>query len=376
VSLVLLFTLALGVQSGVDAVAAAFALTVLIGLHTFLGFLREAFPINHFLEVTVLAVAALNLTLSRGGWWADVLAALTFVAASLTLESGVLVWVIIVAAWLCGLRGVSTRGVLLVTALLAGYFLLRFVYLETGMPSLTERSSGFLLERLEPSELQKRFASAPLVFYAYNVGASLLSVLVSEPREGVFVAIRAWLQKDVHPRVYLQVLSSLGMTAMIVWAAYRWWRRGTPLDRPERIAVVAAAVLAANCVISYSYLKDDIIAFGGVFYALAAYAAVRTAVAAARSAGAVTLVAASLAMLTLASAWAVRSSGVHHVIDGHTFRVRNDWAEMPMNWRRQGRWPTAPQPLALIEQLRGDALNARVSNTYLAPEWKDRWYGD
>ena len=46
-----------------------FALTVLTGLHTFLGFLREAFPINHFLEIAVLALVALNLTLSRGGWW-------------------------------------------------------------------------------------------------------------------------------------------------------------------------------------------------------------------------------------------------------------------------------------------------------------------
>jgi len=113
--LVWLFTRALTVETGLDAAAAIFGLTVLTGLHTFLAFLREAFPINHFLEMAVFALVALNLSLSRGGWWADVLAALTFVAGALTLESGLLVWVVLAAAWIAGLRGVSTRGVVIVT---------------------------------------------------------------------------------------------------------------------------------------------------------------------------------------------------------------------------------------------------------------------
>ena len=101
---------ALPIATSTDSAAAIVALAVLVGSQTFLCFLREAYPINHFLEMAVFALLALNLTLSRGGWWIDVTAGLTFAVAALTLESGVLVWVVIAAAWLCGLRGVCGGG--------------------------------------------------------------------------------------------------------------------------------------------------------------------------------------------------------------------------------------------------------------------------
>jgi hypothetical protein len=376
IALVWLFARSLGVESGRDAAAAIVALTVLTGQHVFLPFLREAFPINHFLEIAVLALAALNLSLSRGGWWADALAAITFIIAVLTLESGMLVWVIAVTAWLCGLRGVSTRGVVVMTLLLGGYFLLRFSYLETGLPALTERGAGYFLERLEPSDIQRRFGDSPIVFYAYNVAASVSSVLFAEPRDGLFVAARAWMNNDVRPHSYLTVGSSLAMTALIVAAAIWRWRRGGPVGRAERVAAVAAVVVAANAVLSFSYVKDDIMALGGVFYALAAYAAVRTAIEYAQSGGLVRATAVSLVLLALAIPWAIRSSGVHHVVNEHAFRTRNDWATLPIKWKNEGRWPDDPRQLMLIETLRNDAISSRVPNPNLAPEWRERWYGD
>ena len=114
VALIVLFVRALPIATSTDSAAAIVALAVLVGSQTFLCFLREAYPINHFLEMAVFALLALNLTLSRGGWWIDVTAGLTFAVAALTLESGVLVSVVIAAAWLCGVRGVSTRGLILV----------------------------------------------------------------------------------------------------------------------------------------------------------------------------------------------------------------------------------------------------------------------
>ena len=161
VSLLVLFSSCLRVKDALDFAAAAFALVVLCGLHTFLGFVREAFPINHFLEIAVLCVAALRIAQSRGGWLADVGGALLLIAGALTLESGLLVWVVIAAAWLTGLRGISTRGLVLSTGVCVAYFGLRFLYLDVGVPLLAERSSGFLLERLEPEELESRFGAAP-----------------------------------------------------------------------------------------------------------------------------------------------------------------------------------------------------------------------
>ena len=88
-----LFVRALRVRTWDDFAAAIFALTVFTGLHTFRGLVREAFPVSHFLQVAVLCLLALNLARSRGGWLVDVAAAATFAVASLTLESGLLVWV-------------------------------------------------------------------------------------------------------------------------------------------------------------------------------------------------------------------------------------------------------------------------------------------
>jgi hypothetical protein len=389
VLLIWLFVRALPIESPLDAAAAAVALTVLTGLHTFLGFLREAFPINHFLEIGVLVLVALNLTLSNGGvpragsmgWLIDLLAGLTFVCAALTLESGVLIWVVIATAWILGQRGVSTRGLAFVTALLAGYFVLRFWYLDTGLPSLTERTSGVFLERLEPSEIQQRFGDRRLVFYAYNVVASFLSLLFSEPRDGLFVATRAWRGGDVHPQTYLTVLSSVAMTLTMVWAALQWWRaraggRESALGRSGRLAVIAVVILVANAALSFSYAKDDIIAVAGVFYAFAAFAAVRAALEYAEVGGLVRGGLVSVMLLALASAWAMRSSGVHHVMNDHAFRSRNDWAELPIRWQQEGRWPKEPQPLALIERLRDQALQAEVPNPQMMPEWRSQWYGD
>ena len=375
-TLILLFVRALPIESGVDAAAAMFALTVLTGLHTFLGFLREAFPINHFLEIAVFTLIALNLAISRGSWWADVLAGLTFVCASLTLESGVLVWVVLAAAWLCGFRGVSTRGLVVVTVLLAGYFALRFWYLDTGLPSLTERASGFLFERLEPKQLQERFGDRRLIFYGYNVAVSLLTVLFSEPRDGMFVATRAWNHGDVHPQAYLTVVSSAALTLLILFAAISRWWRGGPLGRPERLAIVALIVVLANAAVSFSYAKDDIVALGGVFYAIVTFAAIRAVIQYAPAGGPGKAVVVSAMLVALGTAWAVRSSGIHFVMNEHAFRVRNDWAELPLRWQRDGRWPKEAATRALINALRNDALGSAIPNPQLAPEWKEQWYGD
>ena len=160
---------------------------------------------------------------------------MTFVVAALTLESGVLVWVVIATAWIVGLRGVSTRGAGRSSPRCSpGTSLLRFWYLDTGS-AVARRSArpDSCSSASTPSELQQRFGDRRVVFYAYNVAASLLSVLLSEPRDGLFVAARAWRGGDVHPHAYLTVLSSLAMTMVMVWAAFTWWRRGSTL-RPER----------------------------------------------------------------------------------------------------------------------------------------------
>jgi dolichyl-phosphate beta-glucosyltransferase len=358
-----LFTRALRVRTVVDLCAAALALLVLTGLHTFRTTVQEAFPINHFLEIVVFALLALNLAQARPRMAVDAVALITFAAAALTLESGLLVWVVAATCWLVGLRGISTRGIALMTVLLGVYFFARFVMLSVGVPSLDERSSGFLFSILEPSELQARFGDRRLVLYAYNVAASALSVLFSEPQAGLFVATRSWLDGRVPPRETLAV-ASIALLRRHDWS-----------DRSDRLIVVFVAVLAANAVLSFSYVKDDIMSTAGAFYGLAAYAAVRRLVTRVPPTG----FAAALVTLTLlagGTAWGARSLGIHHVARTYAFKTRNDWASQPGLWKRNGRWPVDPESQRLIHELRNEALSMRVPNPHFEPTWVERIWGD
>jgi glycosyltransferase involved in cell wall biosynthesis len=372
----LLFTRALRVRTVADLCAAAFALTVVVGLHTFRSTVQEAFPINHFLEIAVMALVVLNLAHARPRFIVDAIALVTFVVAALTLESGLLVWVVAVAAWLLGMRGVSTRGVVAMTVLLAGYFVLRFGVLSVGTPGLIERSSGYLFNVLEPAELQRQFGDRLVVFYIYNVVSSALSVLASEPQSGVFVTTGAWLNDRLTAGLALTFLSSLMTTALIGVAAVIVLRRYRTSDPSDRLILLFAVVLAANATLSYAYTKDDIMSVSGIFYGLAAYAAIRLLIA--RVGPTQRLVAVSLTIVLLATgmAWSVRSLGIHHVARTYAFKTRNDWATQPGNWKRAGRWPSDEQSQRLITTLRNDALSMPAPNPHFEPNWMARIWGE
>jgi hypothetical protein len=372
VAAILLFTRALHVRTAVDAGAAAFALVVLIGLNTFRGTVQEAFPINHFLEIAVLCLVVLNLAQSRGGVWADIGAALTFAVAALTLESGLLVWLVAVAAWAVGWRGISMRGLALMTAILVGYGYLRFVYLATGVPSLTERSSGYLFRMLEPQEIERRFGAHPLWFYAYNVLSSMGSVLFAEPRSGVFETTNAWLNDRPLRRELLPFVTSVATTGVIAWAAARHLFR-RPWGDTARAIAIFATMLAVNAVMSFAYTKDEIMSVAGVFYAIAAFAAVRELAATSVRLRFAAATATAVLLCVLATAWSIRAAGVHFVLRSQAIKHQIDWVELPGRWSRDKRWPTDPAEERLILQLRADAIHMRLPNTRIGrPDWPDR----
>ena len=372
----LLFTRALRVRTLADLTAAAFALTVATGLHTFRSTVQEAFPINHFLEIAVLALVALNLSQARPRLLVDLAALVTFVVASLTLESGLLVWVVAVTAWALGMRGVSTRGVVAMTALLAGYFYLRFSVLSVGTPGLIERSSGYLFDVLDPPELAQRFGDRLATFYAYNVVSSALSVLMSEPQSGVFVTLKAWLDGRMTSGLWVTFTSSVVTTGLIAAAGVQVLRRYRASDDRDRLILLFAVVLAANAVLSYAYTKDDIMSVSGVFYALAAYAAIRLLMGHMAPAKKTIATALTALVLVTGTTWGVRSLGIHHVARTYAFKTRNDWASQPGNWKRSGRWPADAPSQRLIMQLRDDALSMRMPNPYFEPPWIARLWGD
>jgi len=378
VALVAGFVSVLRVHSATDFLVAVFAMTVLTGHHAFLGTVWEAYPINHFLEISVFCVLALVLARSSGGWWVDTLAVLIFAAAALTLESGLLVWVVLVAAWLAGWRGVSGRAIWVVSAALCAYGYVRFVYFPTGMPTLVERESGFWNARLSTEELVVRFGANPWFFYAYNVVASFIGVLFAEPRAGVY-GIPLQLQRDgtFSPGTLVTVVTSVATTALMLWAAASrvpGWCRAR-FDDTGRFLFVALAVIGANAAISYGYTKDEIMSPGGLFYALGAFAAVRQAV---HSAGSRTTASwrqglLAVALFVVAVGWVVRDVGTHYNMHRMVSLVRNEWVVVDTWLRNEQATPTNDAQRRIVQVLRDDAIATHGSRSFLFPRWAERW---
>jgi hypothetical protein len=363
------FVWVLRVGTWEEAAAAGFALTVFLGLHTFSNLLREAYPINHYLEVLLFSLVALGLAQSTWRVRNDVLVALLFVAGSLVVESGLLIWVVVVAARLSGMKGVSWRGTALLTAVLGAYLGLRFFVFGNGVPMITERSTGYFLDVLEREDLVHRFGANPMPLYAYNVVASLMTVLFSEPRAGQLVATSQYLDGGLQPWTVVALVSSVATTGLIGMAAIQAFRAPAPLDDRARLFLVFAIVLGANAVLSYAYTKGDIVSVAGAFYALAAYAAVSRVLAwgapRARMSSAIVC-----ALLVLASTgWAIRTAGLHYSLRYHAFKVRNDWVSDV-----DAKWLTDPGARAVTERLRRDALEKRVVAPRFFPRWEERWF--
>jgi hypothetical protein len=359
-----LFVALLRIETGVDLAASLFALSVFVGSNTFTGLVKEATPVNVYLPIVVFVLLAMHLSRSRHAWWVDAAAVLTLIAACLTLESGVLVWVALVAGRIAGRRGVSDRALVCVTVLTVVYLVVRL----TMLPLDTQNASGYLTERLEPEQIRDRFGAGLVRFRIYTVLASISSVLFSEPRDGTFVVWRAWEAGDIPPRMWISIASSVTTTVLIGIAAWRL-SRSTVDAVPHRDDMRAAffvfgAVLAASGVASFAYAKDVIMSSAGACYALVAFWAVRDQLIRVRRVG--TAVAMAAVLLAASSLWAVRVIGVHHVLRTQAFAFHNDWGAL------RDHLPGDPAARRLVTALRADALSRPVVNPWFVPRWADR----
>ncbi len=359
VAMALLFVRLLRVRTMADLLPVPIAVAVLIGLHTFNGTVREGYPVNSFLTIVVCTLAVANLSIAAHRWWHDVAAVLLFVFAALTVESGLLVLVAVVAGRLVGLRGISWTGVAACVLLAGGYFYLRFGPLAVGTPSLLERPSGYGFRILEPEELQARFGASPLLFYLYNVVCNLATVLFAEPRAGVWTLVHALSSGgELPPWLVINVVASLAATLVVGWWLVRrvpaWWR--WRLDDDDRVAFVAVGVLVANAVLGYAYTKDAIMSTGGAFFAVLVCLALRALVGALPAFSVAARNVAVVFVAVLSVTWAVRAVALPHLLREQAFRVRSDWATVYVWLDAQHIALQDEDARRLVEQLRRQAL--------------------
>jgi hypothetical protein len=373
VALLLLFVALVRPRTLQDVALLPLGFAVLIGVHTFQGTIREAFPINHFLQVLLFCLAAAVVVLRPHSRWNDVAAAILFVASALTLESGLLVWVILVGGVVVGGRGISRGGIGVLCGLLVVYFLLRFLILDVGSPGLMERSSGFGFSMLEPPELLDRFGANPLPFYAYNVLSSILSVLLSEPQGGVFRFTQRMMEGDVGLAHLVNPIASAAATLLIV--AFVWRRRHAWLTRQftrdDQLVALFAIVLCANAVISFPYVKDVVMSPAGAFFAVAVFVAARDAMGRLPLNPAPPrpiLIVAFFALL--GTTWAIRLAGAHLDLRTAAHGERTEWVyvEHSDELSRMGLTDTEA---VLFRRLRNDAIFVHPAPPPLNPPLRD-----
>jgi hypothetical protein len=396
VLLVVLFLRLVQPRTLAGAAVVPLGLAALVGIHTFAGTVRESFPVNMFLMVLICSFAAADLALGgepaspkrsdvirEGGpkrWRVggrDIAAALLFVFATLSVESGILVAVVFVAAFMVGARGMSRVGVALQVLLVVGYLVLRFSILHIGSPGLEERTSGFGFSRLDPNGLIEIFGTRPLPFYAYNVASSFLSVLLSEPREGVWAVTRDVLQDRTRLFQVVNVIASALGSALIV--RYIWRRRREWLarrfDRSDQLVFIFLAMAGANATVSFAYTKDVILATAGAFYAVALTVAVRAFVESMSGLSLARASAPALVLVLLSGAWAFRAIDAHMGLRIAAAKMRTEWAYVDTWLEQNSEVPKEPFAIALKQRLQDDAVRRYPLRPKLAGRWVE-WFVD
>ena len=357
------------------AAAVPIGLAALIGMHTFAGTVQEAFPINTFMTVLICAFAAADLALSPHKPWSDFAAALLLAFAGLTVESGLLVGVIFIAAYLVGARGVSRIGIGAQLALVAAYFVLRFAILDVGSPGLEERQSGFGFSSLGPDALVARFGSNPLPFYAYNVASSWLSVFLSEPRGGTWGFTRDLLRGTPSLAALISVIAS--MLGSFVLGLYVWRRRADwrarRFDRSDQLVLVFIVIAAANAVLSYGYTKDVILSPAGAFFAVALTVASQHFLESIGDMPSRRATAAIVMVAVLSATWSLRAIGAHLALRGSAATLRGEWAYVDLWLERKSQVPTDPFALSLKRHLEDDAVRRHPLRPMLAGQWT-QWF--
>src|SRR4029077_15553983 len=170
-----------------------------------------------------------------------------------------------------------------------------------------------------------------------------------------------WSMGDVPPRMWINVISSTITTLLILAALLR---------NRNRELFVFLAILLASAVASFAYAKDEIMSVAGVFYAIAAFWAVRILLT--RPLRAPAAMAVAVLLLAASTGWSIRTIGVNHVCRAQAFAVHNDWAVISETMEQRGTWPADAATRNLVIALRDRSLASPIVNPWFMPRWADR----
>ena len=316
-------------RNGVDAAAATLAVAALLGASGFRDNLE--LPLSYTI-VGMPALLAVWLLLERDHrrWHGLVILLLTMIAIGFK-EQGLVIVPLIVAAWWLGAPG-ATRGMAAAATLGAiAYVALRLYTHDERLP-LFEQDVGFGFSRLSTTDAEARFGAFPFGIFVYSGASTIANVLFAEPTDGIFRILGAWRSGAFEAWHATHLVSSVGLTLLIVWwgvSALRRHENGR-WSAEARLFLLMLVVLLATGALSFNYSRDRLGGMAIPLYAIAAFHAVRAMVwrRSFRSPGGAWLpaVAAAMVLLFLAAAWQLR---VVHTIESTRQRAVNterEWA--------------------------------------------------
>jgi hypothetical protein len=279
-------------------------------------------------------------------------------AAMLLLESGLLIVPVVAALWLTRAPGASARAVVACIAALVAYGAIR---LGLGQPvdaAAAYTHSGLGFSGVEPQRLDEIFRQAPWLFWLYNVSATVLTVALSEPREGTYLFVQSLLQGNTPPWLWFHVLSSMLTTGVIVYGL-----ASSRLEvRDRQVASVAWALIVFGSLLGFLYTRDRIGLPVGVGYALLLSLALTTLLTRPVT-GKSVKVGTTAVLAVLAAAWVVRDVGMAFYLRDIAWEHRREWTIRYEDIRAKR------PPTELLARVRSAALSRIPANASQDPPW-------
>jgi hypothetical protein len=249
------------------AIAACVALSCIVGLHS-TRILFGFWPLNHHSGGLVLLLLAAALALDPRTRPRDWIYFPLTVVALLLLESGLIIAPLVAILWWVEAPGVGLRGVLSAAAGVAVYLVIRLGFGTVGDSLGIYTSSGLGFSDVNPETLRNIFEHALWLFWSYNVVATFLTVLASEPRAGVYRFVGSLLRGETPLWQWIQVGSSLLTTALIAVALFVSKPTST---RDRLLLVVGVTLIVFGSALGFLYTRDRIALSAGVGYAILLY---------------------------------------------------------------------------------------------------------
>ncbi len=364
-ALIVLFIWQLRPRTLFEGAAATFAVAVLVGTPGFRDNLE--LPLLMTLVAMPLIVIVWGL-LERDhrAWHIPAIVGLLLLAVGYK-EQGLVIAPLVIVAWWAGAPGARRSTAVTVAIVTVLYLAIRFGIKGSWKPF--EQGIGLGFDVISSSDAIARFGSSPWAIYAYNAVSTVANILFSEPSAGRFRIVFDLIQGQIEPWEVNHVISSVALTALVAWWGLRTWKReaGGPWTLEMRVFAATVVTLAASGALGFNYARDRLGGMAVVFYAMAAYFAMRAAGRRAVLARPGRMLAACAALVLLAGAWQVRAIGTLEDVRVRSENTQREWLT-DLQWRRVER-ADRPTYLRILNELVDQGLDPSLAQRTSYPDW-------